>query len=83
MKKILYFTADWCGPCKLLKPKMQELANQVPISFINVDTNSETSQKYNVRSIPCVVLIDVNGNELGKLIGTNISVQSVTNLYNK
>jgi thioredoxin 1 len=83
MKKILYFTAEWCGPCKMLKPKIQAIANQVPISFIDVDTNPQTSQKYNVRNIPCVILIDENGNELGKLIGSNVSAQSVINLYNK
>jgi thiol-disulfide isomerase/thioredoxin len=83
MKKILYFTAEWCGPCKMIKPQMQEISNQVPITFIDVDANSQTAQRYNVRNIPCVVLIDMNGNELGKLIGSNVSAQSVINLYNK
>jgi thioredoxin 1 len=83
MKKLLYFTAEWCGPCKMIKPQMHAISNQVPITFIDVDANSQTAQKYNVRSIPCVVLIDMNGNELGKLIGTNVSKQSVINLYNK
>lgn len=83
MKKILYFTAEWCGPCKMIKPQLLETANQIPITFIDIDANSQTAQKYNVRSIPCAVLIDVNGNEMGKLIGSNVSKQSVINLYNK
>lgn len=83
MKKILYFTAEWCGPCKLLKPQLQEAANQLPITFINVDTNEETSQKYGIRNIPCAVLIDINGIEQGRLVGANVTKQSVINLYNK
>jgi thioredoxin 1 len=83
MKKILYFTAEWCGPCKMIKPQMHEIANQVPITFIDVDANSHTAQQYNIKSIPCVVLIDANGNTLGKLTGTAVSKQSVINLYNK
>jgi len=82
MKKILYFTADWCGPCKMIKPQLLETANQIPITFIDVDTNAHTAQQYNITSIPCAVLIDVNGNTLGKLTGPSVSKQSIINLYN-
>lgn len=83
MKKLLYFTATWCGPCTYVKPQMQELANQLPITFIDVDTNSDTVSKYNVKNIPCVILIDHSGTQLGRLAGNNVTKQSVINLYNR
>lgn len=83
MKKLLYFTATWCGPCTYVKPQMQEIGNQVPITFIDVDTNSETTMRYNVKNIPCVVLIDASGRELGRTVGSNVTKQSVIELYNR
>jgi thioredoxin 1 len=83
MKKILYFTAEWCGPCKMIKPQLLEASNQISITFIDVDTNSATAERYNVKNIPCAILIDLNGQENGRLVGTTISKQSVINLYNK
>lgn len=83
MKKILYFTATWCGPCTYVKPQMQEISNQIPISFIDVDSNATTTDKYNIKNIPAVVLIDNTGRELGRLVGSNVTKQSVIDLYNK
>ncbi|CAB4159883.1 thioredoxin [uncultured Caudovirales phage] len=83
MKKILYFTATWCGPCTYVKPQLQEASNQIPISFIDVDSNTTTTEKYNIKNIPAVVLIDNNGRELGRLVGSNVTKQSVIDLYNK
>ncbi len=82
MKKILYFTADWCSPCKMIKPQLLETAKQIPITFIDVDTNAHTAERYNVKNIPCAVLIDATGNTLGKLTGPAVSKQSIINLYN-
>ena len=83
MKKLLYFTATWCGPCTYVKPQMQEISNQIPISFIDVDSNTTKTEKYNIKNIPAVVLIDNNGRELGRLVGSNVTKQSVIDLYNK
>lgn len=83
MKKILYFTATWCGPCTYVKPQMQEISNQIPISFIDVDSNATTTEKYNIKNIPAVVLIDNTGRELGRLVGSMVTKQSVIELYNK
>jgi thioredoxin 1 len=83
MKKLLYFTAEWCGPCKLLKPKMQELATKIPITYIDVDASSTTANYYHVRSIPCIILIDEYGSEQGRLVGNSVSVQTVNELYNR
>ena len=57
MKKFLYFTAPWCGPCKMLAPLMEELANELPIEKIDVDTDAEMTVKYNVMNVPTVILV--------------------------
>jgi thioredoxin 1 len=83
MKKILYFTAEWCGPCKMIKPKMQQLSQTLPVQFIDVDTNKSTCEQYGIRNVPCVVIIDNNGTVTGRLVGSNITPQSVTEMFNK
>ncbi len=54
------FYADWCGPCKMLAPVLNELAEDVrgkaKVVKVNVDTESELAQKYQVSSIPSLKL---------------------------
>lgn len=57
MKKFLYFTAPWCGPCQMLAPLMKELATEIPVEKIDVDTNAEMTVKYNVMNVPTVILV--------------------------
>lgn len=83
MKKILYFSAKWCGPCKQLGPVMDSLsAEGLPIQKIDVDENSQLSAEYAVRNIPCLVLVDANGNEVKRLLGNNPS-NVIKNWYNQ
>ena len=56
--KYLYFSAAWCGPCKSLSPIMNEVSSQVAVEKIDVDLDYEKAQKYGVRNIPTVVLVD-------------------------
>ena len=81
MKKILYFSAPWCGPCKVLGPTMQKLSSELPITKINVDEDTNTSVKYGIRNVPTLVLIDQSGKELNRLVG-NVSEQQVKQFYN-
>ena len=71
-KKVLVdFNASWCGPCKMLKPILDEVASNndnVKIVSINIDDEDELAEKYNVSSIPCLVLFD-KGNEVKRNIG--------------
>jgi thioredoxin len=68
MKQYLYFSAPWCGPCRMLGPVMERVNNTIPVQKVNVDENSSLAQQYNVRNIPTVVLLE-NGNEVKRIIG--------------
>jgi thioredoxin 1 len=82
MKQVLYFSAEWCGPCKMIKPMMQQLQSQMSITFIDADASPDTCKTWNVRSIPTVIVIK-NGVELGRQVGTSITKDAVINMYNK
>ena len=80
MKKILYFSAAWCGPCKMLGPIMESLSGQINYEKIDVDSNQELSIKYGVRNIPTLVLVE-NGEAVRKLTGLQQKDQ-ILNFYN-
>jgi thioredoxin 1 len=69
MNKILYFTAAWCGPCRMLGPTIESLKGQINYEKIDVDTNTELSIKYGIRNVPTLVLIDETGTELKRTVG--------------
>ena len=65
-----YFSAVWCGPCKAFKPVMNEIAGEgYSIEFIDVDQEQNKAEKYNVRSVPTVV-IEENGIEVDRFVGS-------------
>ncbi len=76
MKQIKYFSAVWCGPCKTFKPIMTEIANEGhSVEFIDIDQSQNLASKYNVRSVP-TVLVTENGQEISRLVGA-VSKQKV------
>tara|TARA_Y100001973_G_C5094182_1_gene279152 strand:- start:536 stop:781 length:246 start_codon:yes stop_codon:yes gene_type:complete len=76
MKQIKYFSAAWCGPCKTFKPIMTEIANEGhSVEFIDIDQSQNLASKYNVRSVP-TVLVTENGQEISRLVGA-VSKQKV------
>lgn len=58
--KLLKFSASWCGPCKMLSTTIAGIKEQItyPIEEIDIDSNTELAQKYNIRGVPTLVLID-------------------------
>lgn len=81
MKKILYFSAAWCGPCKMLGPIMDSVSEEVAWEKINVDNNQELSIKYGVRNIPTLILVDGDGIELNRSVGV-LQKQQIIDFYN-
>ena len=66
------FTAEWCGPCKMIAPMIDELAEEYEgkavIGKLNVDNNQKTSIKFGVRSIPTLLLYK-KGEVVDKQVG--------------
>lgn len=66
------FWAEWCGPCKMIGPVVEELAGdyegKAVIGKVNVDENMGVSQKYGIRNIPTLLVIK-NGEIVDKQIG--------------
>ena len=69
---LLDFWAEWCGPCKMIAPMLDEIAveyaDKVVIAKINVDDNPKTPMRFNVRGIPTLILFK-NGQAEGQKIG--------------
>lgn len=65
------FWAPWCGPCKIVAPVLNEIAEtetDITIGKVNVDHNQDLAKKYKVRNIPTLVIFN-NGNEVGRIVG--------------
>ena len=65
------FYADWCGPCKMIAPIIEEIANEqsdIVVGKINVDNTPELAIKYGVSSIPTIIIFK-NGQEDKRIIG--------------
>lgn len=68
---LLDFYADWCGPCRMVSPVVEEIAEENPqylIGKINIDKEPELAQKFHVLSIPTLVVIK-NGNVVRQSTG--------------
>ena len=69
---IVDFYADWCGPCKMIGPALEEIAQEqagrLKIAKVNVDEQSELAQRYNVQSLPTLLYFQ-NGEVVNQLIG--------------
>lgn len=65
------FNANWCGPCRMLSPVLEELSesnNNIKIVSVNIDDEEDLAKEYNVFSIPCLVLIK-EGKEVNRSVG--------------
>ena len=66
------FWAEWCGPCKMIGPALEEIADElsdkVTIAKLNIDENPDTPGKYGVRGIPTMLLFK-NGEPVAQKVG--------------
>jgi thioredoxin 1 len=77
---LLDFWAEWCGPCKMIAPMLNEIATEykdkLTVAKLNIDENPKTPQKFNVRGIPTLILFkngQVEGQKVGALRKTDLA----------
>lgn len=79
---IVDFWAEWCGPCKMVTPIIDELSadyeGKATIGKVNVDDNPEVSMKYGVRSIPTILFI-----KDGEVVDKHVGVATKASLEQK
>ena len=79
---IVDFYADWCGPCKMMSPIIEEIAeelgNKVKVGKVNSDENMELAQKYGIMSIPTIMII-----KNGEVKKTFVGVTSKEEIINE
>ena len=79
------FWAEWCGPCKALGPKLEqisdELAGKIKITKVNIDENPASPAKYQVRGIPTMILFK-DGKMVEQLVG-NYAKEAIVDAINK
>jgi thioredoxin 1 len=66
------FHANWCGPCRMLAPILEDVATQVKgkasIAKVDIDTEQKTAAQFEITSVPTVILLK-NGKEVNRLVG--------------
>jgi thioredoxin 1 len=79
------FWAEWCGPCRMIGSTLEQLAQslegKVKVSKLNVDQNQELAMKYNIQSIPSLVLFK-NGSEVARIVGLTSKEKLETSVNN-
>ena len=81
------YWAEWCGPCKMIAPILDEIAGdyqgKLKIAKVNVDQNAQLTQKYGIRSIPTLMLFkdgNVQAQKIGALSKSQLAAFIETNI---
>jgi thiol-disulfide isomerase/thioredoxin len=69
MTRYLYFTAPWCGPCKIVRPKVEAWGEGEDLTIVSVDDSPDTAQEHQVTSVPQLLTLDDSGQEVHRAIG--------------
>ena len=75
---ILKFFGSWCNPCKALSKSLKDAG--IEHKSIDVDENEELTEKYNIMSVPTIVVLDEDDNEVGRFIGSRTKEQLLKEL---
>lgn len=62
------FNATWCGPCRMLKPVLEEISSDYKVVSIDVDNNMEIAREYGIMTIPCLIVFK-DGKEIKRSVG--------------
>jgi thioredoxin 1 len=80
MKKLIYFSATWCGPCKIFGPIMQQLSTEgISVEKIDVGMDQDSVSRYNIHNVPTVILME-NGREKARFTGVK-SKEEIKQFY--
>lgn len=89
MKKVIKFSASWCGPCRMMSPivekilKEDEFSNVVDFKPVDMDEDEENlGGKYGIRSIPTILVVDDEDKVLDKIVGA-VPEQSLRAFFQK
>jgi thioredoxin 1 len=58
MKELIVFTASWCKPCQALKQTLSSVSLNIPINYVDIDSDTESVLEYQIRSVPTLILKD-------------------------
>jgi thioredoxin 1 len=71
VKTILYFTAEWCGPCKKTRPIVEELNKDLSLTnirVVDIDSEMELAKNFGIKSVPTFIVIE-NNEEINRVVG--------------
>jgi len=75
MKKLLFFRADWCGPCRQMSPIISDVfetwvpANSYTLETVDIEKQPELASRMGIRGIPTMIIVDENGVEKSRQVG--------------
>ena len=79
---VLDFYADWCGPCRMMRPIIEEIAEEkadtIKVGKINVDENQDLAMEYGIMSIPTIIIM-----KNGKVSKTFVGVKDKNEILNE
>ena len=87
--KFIKFSAEWCGPCRAIKPIVERLSSEpkyssIEFKEINIDEDDDDlSGKYSVRNVPTMLMVDDEGNAIERIVGSvsEASLKQVLDRY--